>query len=297
MPSTVWSGSISFGLVSVPIKMNTATVNRDVSFNQIEAGTASRVRMRRVSEATGEEVANDQIVKGYEISKGQYVIIEPAELTAIKPTSTETIEIEEFVDLDAIDPIYFDHPYYLVPDKQGAKAYRLLVAAMDGLRKAALGRVVIRNKESLVAIRVVEGVLVVQMMRYADEVIPVSELSGIPGDEIAVSDKELAMARQLVDALSAEFEPEKYHNEYREQVLALIDQKAAGMEIVAPPQSAPAAKVLDLMAALEASIAGAGARPGPGRAGDGDGDSGTEASDLESEPAITPKASRAKRSA
>lgn len=261
MPSTVWSGSISFGLVSVPIKMNTATVNRDVSFNQIEAGTASRVRTRRVSEATGEEVATDQIVKGYEITKGQYVIIEPAELSAIRPTSTETIEIEEFVDLDAIDPIYFEQPYYLVPDKQGAKAYRLLVAAMEGLRKAALGRVVIRNKESLVAIRVVDGALVVQMMRYADEVIPVSELSGIPGDEIPVSDKELAMARQLVDALSAAFEPQKYHNEYREQVLALIDRKAAGMEIVAPPLASPAAKVLDLMAALEASIAGVGARP------------------------------------
>jgi DNA end-binding protein Ku len=294
MPSTVWSGSISFGLVSVPIKMNTATVNRDVSFNQIEAETGARVRTRKVSEATGEEISGDQIVKGYEITKGQYVIIEQAEINAIKPKSTETIEIEEFVDLDAIDPVYFEQPYYLVPDKQGAKAYRLLVAAMEGLRKVALGRVVIRNKESLVAIRVLDGALVVQMMRYADEVIPVSDLSGIPGDNVAVSEKELAMARQLVDALSADFEPEKYHNEYREQVLALIDQKAAGMEIVAAPVAAPAAKVLDLMAALEASIASAGAKPD----GDAAGESGAPAAaDSETEKVPAAKAARAKRSA
>ena len=257
MPSTVWSGSLSFGLVNVPVKMHTATTNRDVSFNQIEAATGSRIRMRRVSEATGEEVANDQLVKGYEISKGQYVIIEPSEIEAIKPKSTHTIDIEEFVPLADIDPVYFEQPYYLLPDKQGGKAYKLLVEAMEGLQKVAIGRVVIRQKESLVAIRVREGLLCLQMMRYDDEVIPLADLKGdLAEDE--PSEREVAMARQLVDALTNEFAPEKFHNEYRDKVLELIEQKAAGQEIVAAPSPEPAAKVLDLMAALEASIAGAG---------------------------------------
>lgn len=253
MPATLWTGAISFGLVTVPVKMTGATINRDISFNQLEASTGSRVRMRRVSEATGEELATDQIVKGYEISKGQYVVIEPSELEAIRPASTDTIEIERFVPLDEIDPIYFEHPYYLVPDKQGTKAYRLLVAAMEGLDKAAIGKVVIRQKESLVAIRVREGVLCVEMLRYADELVDPGAL-GVPSDG-ELSDKELNMARQLVETMSGEFEPEQWRNDYRQQLLDLIEQKAAGQEIVAQPVAPPAAKVLDLMAALEASIA------------------------------------------
>lgn len=291
MPSTVWSGSISFGLVNVPIKMNGATVSRDVSFNQLEAGTGARVRMRRVSEATGDEVTNDQITKGYEITKGQYVVIEPHELDAIKPKSTETIEIEEFVDLDDIDPVYFQSPYYLVPDKQGAKPYKLLAEAMTGLNKAAIGRVVIRQKENLVAIRVVDGVLVLQMMRYADEIVPASELSGLPRDDISVSDKELAMANQLVEALSADFEPEKYRNQYREQVLELIGQKAAGQQIVAREPSEPQGKVLDLMAALEASLAAS-------KTASASVEDDTAERDLApQEPADKPKAKRKTRSA
>jgi DNA end-binding protein Ku len=258
VPSTLWTGSISFGLVSVPIKMTSATVNRDVSFNQIDAETGSRVRMRRVSEATGEEISSDRIVKGYEISKGQYVTIDPKELEAIRPPSGDAIEIVEFVPIDQIDPIYFENTYYLVPDKQGAKAYRLLVEAMEGLGRAALGRVVIRQKESLVAIRVREGVLCLEMLRYADEVVPVSDLGGMPGEDIELGERELNMARQLVDALSADFDPEQFHNEYREQVLAMIEAKAAGQEVVAQPTAKPQAQVVDLMAALEASIARAG---------------------------------------
>jgi DNA end-binding protein Ku len=277
VPSTVWSGSLSFGLVNVPVKMHTATVNRDVSFNQIEAATGSRIRMRRVSEATGEEVANDQLVKGYEISKGQYVIIEPSEIDAIKPKSTHTIDIEEFVPLADIDPVYFEQPYYLLPDKQGGKAYKLLVEAMEGLQKVAIGRVVIRQKESLVAIRVREGLLCLQMMRYADEVIPLVELQGDLADDAEPSEREVAMARQLVDALTNEFEPEKFHNEYRDKVLELIEQKAAGQEIVAAPSPEPAAKVLDLMAALEASIAGAGKAPAGAPAADDEGADEAEA--------------------
>jgi DNA end-binding protein Ku len=254
----VWSGALSFGLVNVPVRMVTATVNRDVSFNQLEASTGSRIRLRRISEATGEEVSNDALVKGYEIAKGQYVVIEPEELEAIRPKSTHTIEIEEFVPLAEIDPVYFEHPYYLVPDKQGAKAYRLLVEAMEGLQKVALGRVVIRQRESLVAIRVREGLLCLQMMRYADELVDLADVAPDVADDAEPSEREVAMARQLVDALTNDFEPEKFHNEYREKVLELIEQKASGAEIVAAPKAEPAAKVLDLMAALEASIATAG---------------------------------------
>jgi DNA end-binding protein Ku len=264
VPSTLWTGSISFGLVSVPIKMTSATVNRDVSFNQIDADTGSRVRMRRVSEATGEEISSDRIVKGYEISKGQYVTIDPKELEAIRPPSGDAIEITEFVPLDQIDPIYFENTYYLVPDKQGTKAYRLLVEAMEGLGRAALGRVVIRQKESLVAIRVRDGVLCLEMLRYADEVVPVADLGGMPGADIELGEKELTMARQLVDALSGDFNPEQFHNEYRDQVLAMIEAKAAGQEVVAQPVAKPQAQVVDLMAALEASIARASGGSGTG---------------------------------
>jgi DNA end-binding protein Ku len=287
VPSTVWSGSLSFGLVNVPVKMHTATVNRDVSFNQIEASTGSRIRLRRISEATGEEVTNDQLVKGYEISKGQYVVIEPEELDAIKPKSTHTIDIEEFVPLADIDPVYFDNPYYLLPDKQGGKAYKLLVEAMEGLQKVAIGRVVIRQKENLVAIRVREGLLCLQMMRYADELVAKADVVGDLTDDAEPSEREVAMARQLVDALTNEFEPEKFHNEYREKVLELIEQKAAGAEIVAAPSPEPAAKVLDLMAALEASLAGTG----KGSAGDADATSAAE-DDAEAEKPARKRAPR-----
>jgi DNA end-binding protein Ku len=263
--ATLWSGAVSFGLVSVPVRMTGATVNRDISFNQLEAATGSRVRMKRVSEASGEELPTDEIVKGYEIAKGRYVVIGAEELDAIRPPSSQTIEITEFVDLTSIDPVYFEHPYYLVPDKQGVKAYRLLVAAMEGLGKAAIGRVVIRNRESLVAIRPVDGALCVEMLRYADEVVPVADL-GVPGDEVAVTEKELAMARQLLDALSAPFEPEKYRNDYRDQLLAMIERKAAGEVISAPSAPEPTAKVLDLMAALEQSIAQAKGATDEGKA-------------------------------
>ena len=151
LPSTIWSGSISFGLVTVPVRLTPATRSRDVSFNQLEEGTGARIRYRRVSEATGEEVSTDRIVKGYEIAKGQYVVVEKHELDAMAPKSTRAIEIEDFVDLDEIDPIYFESPYYVLPDKSAAKPYKLLVETMEQMRKVAIGRVVMRSKEHLVA--------------------------------------------------------------------------------------------------------------------------------------------------
>jgi DNA end-binding protein Ku len=253
MPSAIWTGSISFGLVQVPVRLVGATKSKDVSFNQLEEGTGSRIRYKKVSEQTGEEVTQDRIKRGYEISKGRYVMIEPDELDVLRPRASHAIDIEEFVDLDEIDPVYFEQPYYLVPDAKGVKPYRLLADAMTELNKVALGRIIVRSKERLVAIRPLDGMLVIETMRYADEVLPRDAL--LPDDDVELTDRERAMARQLVESLAAEeFQPEKFHDQYREQVLDLIERKAAGEEIVAEPMVEAPAKVLDLVAALEASL-------------------------------------------
>jgi DNA end-binding protein Ku len=254
MPSAIWTGSISFGLVQVPVRLVGATKSKDVSFNQLEEGTGARIRYKKVSDATGEEVTPDRIKKGYEISKGRYVMIEPDELDSLRPKGSHAIEIEEFVDLDEIDPVYFEQPYYLVPDKNGTKPYKLLVEAMTELNKVALGRIIVRSKERLVAIRVLDDMLVIETMRYADEVLPRDEL--LPAeDDVELTDRERLMARQLVESLAVDaFQPEKFRDEYREQVLDLIERKAAGQEIVAEPVVEAPAKVLDLVAALEASL-------------------------------------------
>ena len=259
MPSAIWTGTISFGLVTVPVRAVSATKSRDVRFNQLEGTTGARIRYRRVSEQTGDEVPNDKIVKGYEISPGQYVTISDDEMKALAPKASRTIDIEDFVDLDQIDPLFFESPYYLAPDPNALKPYRLLLDAMTELRKVAIGRFVMRSKERLVAIRPVEGLLCLETMRYADEIVPASEV--VPpleeGDE--PTQRELDMARQLVQSLAAEFDPGKYHDAYRQELLGLIERKAAGEEIVARPAAEETGKVLDLMAALEASLARAGA--------------------------------------
>jgi DNA end-binding protein Ku len=255
---------VGFGLVSVPVKLVSATKSKDVRFNQLEQSTGARIRYRKVSDATGDEVQNDEIVKGYEISPGQYVVVGDEEVKALAPKASRTIEIEDFVDLDQIDPVYFEQPYYLAPDKQGLKPYRLLVEAMTELHKVAIGRIIMRSKESLVAIRPVDGVLCVETMRYADEVLPPAEVVPEDVDVAEPTARELEMAKQLVDALATDFEPEKYEDAYREQLMSLIERKAAGEEIVAEPQVEDQGKVVDLMAALEQSLA----RAGRGGAGD-----------------------------
>jgi DNA end-binding protein Ku len=254
MPNAIWTGSISFGLVQVPVRLVGATKNLDVSFNQLEEGTGARIRYKKISDATGDEVPPDRIKRGYEISKGRYVMIEPSELDVLRPKGSHAIEIEEFVDLDEIDPLYFEQPYYLIPDARGVKPYKLLVEAMQEMNKVAIGRIIVRSKERLVAIRPVDGMLCIETMRYADEVLPREGL--VPEDEqIELTDRERAMARQLVESLATDaFQPEKYEDEYRKQVLDLIERKAAGEEIVAEPIVEAPAKVLDLVAALEASL-------------------------------------------
>jgi DNA end-binding protein Ku len=241
------------------VKLVSAVRSKDVRFNQLEEGTGARIRYRRVSEASGEEVPNERIQKGYEIASGQYVVVDNEELEKLTPKASHTIEIQDFVDLEQIDPIYFEQPYYLVPDRAAERPYRLLIEAMTDLQKVAVGKIVLRAKEHLVAIRPLDGGLCIETMRHSDEVIPMESLEEIPrDDDIAPNEKELDMARQLIEALASDFEPDKYHDEYREQLLGIIEKKAAGEEIVAEPLVEEPAKVVDLMAALEASLARAG---------------------------------------
>jgi DNA end-binding protein Ku len=254
-PRAIWSGSISFGLVNVPVKMFSATRSQTVHFNQLHEKDGARIRMKRVCSADGEEVDLDQIVKGYEIAPDRYVTITQAELDTVAPKATRMIEIEEFVDLAEIDPIYYDNSYYLVPDRGAAKAYALLHGSMSSAQKVAIGRVVLRSKEYLAALRPLDGVLSMATMRFADEVVPSDRLEGLPEEEASATKKELAMAEQLIQSLSAPFEPDKYHDTYREAVLAMIERKAEGQEIVEQPEAETAPKTVDLMAALEASLA------------------------------------------
>jgi len=258
VPSAIWTGTVSFGLVTVPVRAVTATRSRDVRFNQLEESTGARIRYRRVSEQTGDEVPTEKIVKGYEIASGQYVTVTDDEMKALAPKASRTIDIEDFVDLDDIAPVYFEQPYYLAPDPQAIKPYRLLVEAMTELRKVAIGRFVMRSKERLVAIRPVDGVLCLETMRYADEIVPAADVVPPLEEGEEPSTRELEMARQLVTSLASEFDPEKYHDTYREELLGLIERKSAGEEIVARPAAEETGKVLDLMAALEASLARAG---------------------------------------
>ncbi len=255
MPRAIWSGSVSFGLVNVPVKLVTATSPKDVRFNQLHDEDSGRINQKRVCSIDGEEVPYDHIVKGYDIGGGRYVTITQEELAALDPAATRTIDIEEFVDLAEIDPVFFEHSYYLVPDGRAEKPFALLAETMARTGKVAVGRFVLRTKQYLATIRAREGVLVLSTMLYADEVVDTAELEVPKAADTQPSERELKMAEQLVESLSAQFEPEKYHDEYREKVLALIDAKAEGEEIVAPEAPEPAAPVVDLMAALEESLA------------------------------------------
>jgi DNA end-binding protein Ku len=215
-----------------------------------------RIQQKRVDPSTGDEVAYEDIVKGFEIGPDRYVVIDPDELDALAPEKTRTVDIEDFVDLDEIDPVYYDHPYYLVPDKGAAKAYGLLLGAMKEANKVAIARVVLRSKEQLVAIRPAGDVLMMETMLFHDEVVPAHDIEDLPeGKELNVTDRELKMAQQLIDSLTSEFDPTSYRDEYREKVLELIEMKASGQEIAVQPEAPEPAKVPDLMAALEASLA------------------------------------------
>lgn len=257
MARAIWSGTISFGLLNVPVRMYSAVARRNIALREIRESDSARIKHRRVAEGTDEEVPYENIVKAYELSPGQYVPLSKDEMAALAPEKTRAIDVQDFVDIEEIDPMYFDSPYYLGPADGAEKAYSLLAAAMENSGKAAIARFVFRNKEHLSAIRASDGVLTLTTMRFHDEVVPPGELDdALPDKKPKVAKREQQMAEQLIDSLSTEFDPSSYRDEYREQLLALIERKAEGKEIVAPEAEAPkATKAPDLMAALEESIA------------------------------------------
>jgi len=261
MPRAIWSGAISFGLVNVPIKLFTATAQKDVRFHQLHDKDGARIQQKRVCSKDGEEVPMEHIVKGYEVSRDKYVLITPEELDGLDPKASRTIDILDFVDLDEIDPVYFDSTYYMVPEKGAGKAYALLLEAMRKSKKVAIARVVLRQKQHLVALRPLRNALSMETMLYADEVVSPETLDGLPED-VEVTDRELAMAQQLIDSLADDFKPERYRDDYRERVLEMIERKAGGQEIVIAEEEEEEeqAPVVDLMAALEASLAAAKTR-------------------------------------
>src|ERR687897_743724 len=269
MARAIWSGSISFGLLNVPVKLYSAVSSQRVSFRELREGDGSRVRHKRVAEADDKEVPYEKIVKGYEFAPDQYVVLKRDELAELDPKRTRAIEIQDFVDLDDIDPIYFEQPYYLGPDKGAAKAYALLVQAMKESRKVAVARFVLRNKEHLAAIRPMDDVLTMATMRFHDEVTSPNDLDGDVFEEEKPKKpdkRELEMAKRLIDSLSTDFEANKYRDEYREELLSLLEHKAAGKEVVSAPTEEPEpTKAPDLMAALEESLSAvrgeAGAAP------------------------------------
>jgi DNA end-binding protein Ku len=272
MPRAIWSGAISFGLVNIPVKLYSAVSRKTVRFHQIDAESGQRIRQQRVNPESGDEVPYEQIVKGYEISPDRYVTITPEELEALEPQKTRTIDIEEFVDLEQIDPIYYDHPYYLAPDKGAGKAYKLLLDAMEQADKVAIARVVIRSKENLVALRAHDGAITMETMLFPDEVIEpdsIEELAAADGST-KTTKRELDMAKQLIESLSGDFDASQYRDEYRERVLELIEKKAAGETITIEAPEPERKEVPDLMAALEASIA-ASKSPPKKRAGSANG--------------------------
>ena len=254
MARTIWKGSLSFGLVNVPIGVYPATQDKSIHFNQFEKGTSDRIRYKKVNERTGDEVESSSIVKGFDLGGGEYVMLTDDELAAAEPERSRQIEITDFVDLDDIDPVYYRTTYYLAPEGKGSdKPYALLRKAMHESRKVGIATMVMRNKEYLVAVRPEGDVLALETMYFADEVrSPNQELPRIP-DDADLTEREVSMAHVLIEAMESEWEPERFHDTHREKVEALIQEKSQG-KTIATPKAAPAPKVVDLMEALQASI-------------------------------------------
>ena len=256
MARAIWSGTLTFGLVTIPVKLYPAVSRKTVRFNQLDGEDHSRIQQRRVNSQTGEEVPYERLVKGYEVSPDRYVVVTQEELESLDPVRSHTIEIEDFVDGGEIDPIFYDTTYFVAPAPGGAKPYDLLLEAMRASERVGIARVVLRTKEYLVALRPTESALVLTTLLFADEVVDpsgVEELSGI-GDAEA-SKRELDIAEQLIGSLASDFEPGRYTDEYRVRVLDLVERKAQGeqIEVVAAPEQA-ASPMPDLMSALKASL-------------------------------------------
>jgi len=249
---SIWKGAISFGLVNIPVRLYSATERETVSFHMLSKRDHSRIRFLRVSEATGKEVPYEDIVKGYELEDGGYVVLSDEELDEAAPEKSSTIEIQEFVNESEISSLYFDKPYYLEPDKSASKAYALLRDALAKSGKVGISQFVLRNREHLCALKAMDEVLVLNALRFASEIRAASELA-LPKKEKA-SPSELNLALQLIEGLSDKFDSKKYKDTYSEAVKELIEAKAKGQKIKAPAKAAPSTKVIDLTAALKESL-------------------------------------------
>ncbi len=272
MPRTIWKGALSFGLVNIPVGLFPATSDKSVHFNQFEEGTSDRIRYKKVNERTGNEVPQERIVRGFDLGGGEYVILTDEELESAEPKKSRQIEISDFVPLTEIDPVYFRASYYLAPEGAGAdKAYALLRKAMVDSGRIGIATMVMRNKEYLVAIRPEEEALALHTMYFSDEVrTPGRELPELP-DTGDVTDRELSMAQLLIESMESEWDPERFHDTHREKVEALVEEKRAGHEIVLPDDYEAPTNVVDLMEALNASIAAAarnGAKDAPSGTGE-----------------------------
>ncbi|MEU1010767.1 Ku protein [Streptomyces sp. NPDC005890] len=270
MARAIWTGVITFGLVTVPVGLYTATEDHTVHFHQLQRGTSDRIRNKRVNERTGDEVDTSDIVKGYELDEGQYVVVEPDELDEIAPGRSQSIDITDFVDLEGIEPVYFDRTYYIAPrGKEYTKVYELLRAALAESNKVGIATFVMRNKQYLTALRAEDKVLVLQTLHWADEVRdPAEELPELPSGR-AGRGKQLEMALDLVDALSSDWDPSRYRDTYQEKVRELVKAKAEGQEIAAAEEPPEATNVIDLMKVLEGSLQAARSGRGGRESADG----------------------------
>lgn len=254
----IWTGSISFGLVNIPVRMYTATKDRDIHFHLLHDQDKSRLQRKLVSAATGKEVHPEHIIKGFEVARDQYVVVQKDEIASCAPEKSKAIEITDFIDLKEIDPMYYEQPYYLAPQPAAAKSYRLLVEAMTKSQKIALANYVMHDKQHLAALRPVENLICLETMRYADEIVAPDEIEEAPDEHVKIAEKELKAAQQLIESLAGAFDPAKYSDEYRDCIMSLVNRKAHGEEIhVQPAAEKKAGRTTDLMSALEASLAAA----------------------------------------
>jgi DNA end-binding protein Ku len=270
MARSIWSGAISFGIVNIPVKLFPAVRDKSLHFHQISEKFKKRVRYRKVAEGHDEDLPPDDIVKGYEMSKGRYVIIAEKEFQQLAAKKSRAIDIVDFVGLHEIDPLYFDQPYHVVPDEKAGRSYWLLVEALAQADKVAIAQFVMRSKEYLAAVRPLGGALCLETMRYADEIVLPKDVDLDPGAHEKPQDRELKIAQQLIESMTTEFDPKRYKDEYRDRVMDFVEKKAKGKGVEVLDEEwetneKPTGKVLDLMAALEESLGRA--KGGKARAG------------------------------
>lgn len=290
MPRAIWSGAISFGLVTIPVKLFNGVSKKSVRFNQIHEPTGARIKRKWISALDGSDIENSDLVRGFEISSGNFVTITDEELDALDPPTSRAIDIIEFVDQDDLDPMLYDNAYYLAPDELAMKAYKVLVNALEESNKVAIAKMVMRTKQYIASVRSANGHLLLSTMVYADELNTAADIDGLAGlDSIEVRQPEVDMAMALIESLSADFDHEQFRDEHRERVLDMIQRKSDGeVTVVSAPVAKDDGKVVDLMAALEASVAAA--KQARGRHPSASADEADEV--VEAEEAAAPKAKK-----